>query len=87
MPKFIINEHGRECSGCRVFLPWSSFGKNSSAPYGYRAKCRACLAEVLKKKVKENAIKKQEHKEEEKPQIYNVRRAFLIERIHLKRAA
>lgn len=81
MPKCEVNEFGRECARCKAFQPWTSYLKHDTGVNGYRATCKSCAAKIHKEK------KEARKAEEIKAQRYNPKRAFLIERIHLKRAA
>ncbi len=40
----VHDESGRQCSGCRRFLPWTNFSKLCNGFRGYRARCKSCTA-------------------------------------------
>ena len=40
----VINEDGRECSGCHEFKQWSEFNKNKTTKTGHQSICRCCAA-------------------------------------------
>jgi hypothetical protein len=37
-----IDDGGRECTGCLVYLPWENFSLYKSGPYGRDCRCRVC---------------------------------------------
>jgi len=48
----IINEQGRECSGCKEFKLWSSFYRDSSQKNGYQTLCASCKNKREKERFK-----------------------------------
>ena len=48
----IINEQGRDCSGCKEFKLWSSFYRDSSKKNGYQTLCASCKNKREKERFK-----------------------------------
>jgi hypothetical protein len=42
MGKYLINDTGRECSGCGEFKEWEEFGKDKSSSSGHKPTCKVC---------------------------------------------
>jgi len=55
MPKYIIDEKGRECSSCGVYKPWvdedgeTNFPRHRHRPTGYDSRCKVCKNAEIKK--------------------------------------
>lgn len=56
--KYVVNDKGRECSGCGIFKPWSEFCKHERGANGHQSRCRDCFRAYIpgRKKQKEYLV-------------------------------
>lgn len=76
MPKLIVDDHGRQCSGCEEYKTWEHFSKHKQSSTGRKARCRECC-----KKCQAGSTELREVERKINPMM----KAFLVDRIHLKR--
>ena len=51
VPKFHVDEDGRECSVCGDYLVWSAFSRYARSSTGYKSACKKCLNRAEQERV------------------------------------
>jgi hypothetical protein len=56
--RYVINDEGRECTGCGVFRLWDEFAKSKRGAHKHQARCKDCFRAYVpgRKKKKEYLI-------------------------------
>lgn len=56
-----MDEHGRECARCRIYKPWSEFGRSVSGVNGRNPRCLVCVRIARGKSAEVKRCKRDEH--------------------------
>ena len=75
--KTLIDDDGRNCTGCNCYKAWHEFSKRKDMKSGYSSKCRVCLQQDQNERRRKKTIK-DEAKAEQSGIDFDLANKFLL---------